>query len=467
MSASATRATSSIARRRFARFAVPALVTGLLTAACGGSPGGGTPAPLAEPIVTTLSGTGTYAFANGPGAAASFRNPYGVAVDSIGNVYVADQGDHRIRKITPDGTTTTLAGSGVAGFANGVGASAKFDSPNGITVDVAGNVYVADSGNYRIRKITPNGMVSTYAGISISRSDDGPISSASFVVPTDIAVDADGTMYVTDQNRVRKISTTGMVSTLAGSGTTGSANGTGAAASFDNVRGIDIDRAHNVYVTDSFNNKVRKISPTGVVSTFAGSGAFSTIDGPAPSATFSFPLGLAVDRFGNVFVADSFSQRVRRITPDGTVSSYAGSGSVGAGDGPASAATFNYLLGVAVDEEDTVFVGDTEGHRIRKITRPAYLEPIVSSGPERSGPAGAGLTLLGSAVDPDQWPLPLSISWGYTLLGPGNLGSCALVNPNSLTPTLTCTTPGRYLMKINAGDGRSNGDDNGTMVTFT
>lgn len=289
MSASATRATSSIARRRFARFAVPALVTGLLTAACGGSPGGGTPAPLAEPIVTTLSGTGTYAFANGPGAAASFRNPYGVAVDSIGNVYVADQGDHRIRKITPDGTTTTLAGSGVAGFANGVGASAKFDSPNGITVDVAGNVYVADSGNYRIRKITPNGMVSTYAGISISRSDDGPISSASFVVPTDIAVDADGTMYVTDQNRVRKISTTGMVSTLAGSGTTGSANGTGAAASFDNVRGIDIDRAHNVYVTDSFNNKVRKISPTGVVSTFAGSGAFSTIDGPRRQRRSAFP----------------------------------------------------------------------------------------------------------------------------------------------------------------------------------
>lgn len=390
-----------------------------------------------------------------------------MAVDSIGNVYVADQGDHRIRKITPDGTTTTLAGSGVAGFANGVGASAKFDSPNGITVDVAGNVYVADSGNYRIRKITPNGMVSTYAGISISRSDDGPISSASFVVPTDIAVDADGTMYVTDQNR--------------GPEDLDHRNGEHARWQWNDRLGQrnrsrrqlrqcagDRHRPGPQRVRD------RLVQQQGPQDLANGSSEHlrrkrRILDNRRPCAVsdVQLSLGLAVDRFGNVFVADSFSQRVRRITPDGTVSSYAGSGSVGAGDGPASAATFNYLLGVAVDEEDTVFVGDTEGHRIRKITRPAYLEPIVSSGPERSGPAGAGLTLLGSAVDPDQWPLPLSISWGYTLLGPGNLGSCALVNPNSLTPTLTCTTPGRYLMKINAGDGRSNGDDNGTMVTFT
>jgi len=465
-------------RRHLGRFAAPALVAGLLATACGSSPPGTTtpgtttPGPVTprrdEPVVSTLSGTGVYNFANGSGASAAFRNPYGVAVDTAGNVYVADQSDHRIRKVAPDGTTTTLAGAGVEGFANGAGTAARFDYPNGVEVDEAGNVYVADSGNKRIRKITPGGVVTTFAGTGQIGSDNGPASSASFQGPSDIAIDDDGTLYVADTNQVRRITTAGVVSTLAGSGVAGASNGAGTTASFDSLRGIDVDKNHNVYVADSFNNKVRKITPAGVVSTFAGSGAFSSIDGLGSAATFSFPLGLAVDRFGNVFVGDSFSQKVRRITPSGTVSSYAGSGSTGAVDGPAGTATFNYLLGVAVDDNDTVYVGDNENRRIRKITRPAQSAPVVSSGPPASGPAGTDVALFGSVSDADNWPLPLTVVWNVRLIGPaGNVSSCSFTNRTTLTPTLNCTVPGRYVVQIHGSDGPNGDDDTGAAVTFT
>ena len=289
------------------------------------------------PTVITLGGSGVFGSADGPGPLASFGNPYGVAVDAQGSVYVADQSQHRIRKVTASGLVSTFAGTGVAGFADGNAAVARFNSPNGVEVDAAGNVYVADSGNYRIRKITPAGIVDTFAGTSLSRADDGPTSSASLVSPTNIAIDGAGNFYITDRCHVRKINTMLQVSKLAGSGTAGFTNPTGTAASFDSVRGIDVDASGNVYVTDSFNDAVRRITPSGVVSTFAGSGAPGATDGTGTSASFSFPLGLAIDDGGNLYVGDSLNNKIRTITPAAVVSTYAGSGAVGSDDGPAAA----------------------------------------------------------------------------------------------------------------------------------
>ena len=213
----------------------------------------------AEVMVSTLAGS-DYGFADGTGAAAQFSNPSGVAVDASGMVYVADQANNRIRKITPAGVVSTLAGSSY-GFANGTGTAAQFADPLSVAVDAAGMVYVADSGNNRIRKITPAGVVSTLAGSGYGFAN-GTGTAAQFANPFGVAVDATGTVYVADMynHRIRKITPAGVVSTLAGSGVDGFANGTGTAAQFAFPRGVAVDAAGTVYVADGNNNRIRKIT---------------------------------------------------------------------------------------------------------------------------------------------------------------------------------------------------------------
>jgi sugar lactone lactonase YvrE len=316
--------------------------------------------------VSTLAGS-TLGFAEGQGSAARFKNPYGVAVDASGNVYVGDDGNHRIRKITSGGLVSTLAGSGVAGFADGQGTAAQFYLGAGVTIDASGNVYVADQGNSRIRKITPAGLVTTLAGSATYGFAEGQGSDARFADPTGVAVDAAGNVYVADKTnfRIRKITPGGLVSTLAG-GTVGFVDGQGTAARFYYPYGVGVDATGNVYVADADNHSIRKITPGGLVTTLAGSGAAGFADGQGSVAQFNFPSGVAVDNSGNVYVADNFNHRIRKITPGGLVTTLAG-GAAGFADGQASVAQFNRPYGITLDALGNIYIGDTFNNRIRKI----------------------------------------------------------------------------------------------------
>ncbi|HTW74975.1 MAG TPA: hypothetical protein VMD56_08680 [Steroidobacteraceae bacterium] len=258
----------------------------------------------------------------------------GFAVDSAGKVYVADYGHDEICEITPAGVVTTLAGSGVQGDADGTGSAASFSYPESVALDSAGNVYVADYGNNQIRKITPAGMVTTLAGSGVKGDTDGTGSAASFNGPEGVAVDSAGNVYVADDgnNEIRKVTPAGLVTTLAGLGAQGDADGTGKAASFNGPEGVAVDSAGNVYVADYGNNEIRKITPAGVVTTLAGSGAQGDADGTGRAASFDGPEGVAVDSAGNVYVGDEFNDRIREVSPAGVVTTLAGAGAQGDAD---------------------------------------------------------------------------------------------------------------------------------------
>ena len=269
--------------------------------------------------ISTLAGVaGVGGSVNGAGTAATFNSPAGVAVDASGNVYVADVNNSLIRKITPAGVVSTLAGqAGVTGSANGTGTAATFNSPAGVAVDSGGNVYVADVVNSVIRKITPAGGVSTLAGSGITGSANGTGTAASFNQPYGVAVDASGNVYVADTSNslIRKITPAGVVSKLAGlAGITGSSNV--GAATFNQPYGVAVDAAGSIYVTDSGNNLIRKITPAGVVSTLAGqAGVIGSANGIGTAATFNTPFGAAVDSNGNIYVGDRSNKLVRKIAP--------------------------------------------------------------------------------------------------------------------------------------------------------
>lgn len=319
--------------------------------------------------VNTLAGS-SQGFLDGTGSTAKFDHPIGLATDSFGNIYVADTWNHKIRKITPAGVVITLAGS-IQGFADGPGVAAKFNYPQGVATDASDNIYVADSGNNKIRKITPSGVVSTLAGSDLQGFADGTVASAQFNQPIGVATDALGNVYVADQfnHKIRKISQTGVVTTLAGS-MQGFADGTGTAAQFNNPIGIATDISGNVYVGDILNYKIRKITPAGIVSTLAGSTQGFT-DGIGAVAQFYYPFGIATDAYGNVYVADNNNNKIRKISPTGVVTTLAGS-TPGFADGTGGTAQFSNPIGVATDTQGNIYISnfaDFGNHNIRKITQ--------------------------------------------------------------------------------------------------
>lgn len=313
--------------------------------------------------VSTFAGS-IEGFLDGVATSSQFNTPYGIAKDAFGNVFVADTQNNRIRKIAADGVVSTVAGS-TQGYEDGVGTTAKFTTPFSVAVDNVGNIFVADTGNNRIRKITSEGLVSTFAG-STQGYADGLGTAAQFNKPWGIAVDAFGNVFVVDgwNHRIRKITAAGAVSTLAGS-TQGFADGLATAAQFNFPYGVAVDALGHLYVTDQSNHRIRKIAATGEVSTLAGS-AQGFVDGTGNAAQFNFPMGIIVDAGGNVFVADRSNHLIRKITSTGVVTTFAGS-TQGFADGPWNAAQFYLPMGITVDDAGNVFVADSLNHLIRVI----------------------------------------------------------------------------------------------------
>ena len=352
-------------------------------------------------IVSTFAGQGVAGATNATGTAASFNSPTGIAVDGSGNLYVADTGNHLIRKITSAGVVTTLAGqAGVPGTTNATGTAASFDAPVSVAVDGSGNVYVADQNNHVIRRVTSVGVVTTWAGqMSTPGATDATGTAASFTYPSDVAVNGAGTVFVTDSGNslVRRISSARVVTTLAGSfGVQGSDDGTGTAATFYFPKGVSVDSSSNVYVTDQYMHTVRKITSGGVVTTIAGEAPlWDSTNANGTFARFGYPGGIAVDGSGVLFVADSGNHQIRKISAANDVTTIAGkaaaSGAVDGDpntlpDGTGAAAYFDSPVGVAVDGTGNVYVADTKDHLIRKITAVGVVTTLAGQ-PAKSGSA--------------------------------------------------------------------------------
>jgi serine/threonine-protein kinase len=275
----------------------------------------------------------------------------------------------------PSIIVTTLAGSGSGFFTDGYGTGADFsDTAQGVTVDGSGNVYVADGNNHRIRKIDVGGNVTTLAGSGWTSFANGSGAAATFNYPTGVAVDKSGNVYVADSrnHRIRKIDQGGNVTTLAGSSYNGFLDGHAYenwqnAARFWNPTGVAVDESGNVYVADSYNHRIRKIDVGGNVTTLAGSGTQGPSNGQGIEASFNYPTGVAVDKSGNVYVADSSNHRICKIDPGGNVTTLAGSGISGFADGQGTSAKFFIPRGIALDASRNVYVADSGNNRIRKI----------------------------------------------------------------------------------------------------
>jgi uncharacterized protein YjdB len=312
--------------------------------------------PLASRLsVSVLAGSGSAGSTDATGTSASFNRPLDGAFDSSGNLYVSDYTNNRIRRITPAGVVTTFA-SGLAG-------------PYGLAFDTAGNLYVAEFNSHRITRITPGGAVSVFAGSGSPGSTDATGTAASFNEPVRLAFDSAGNLFVADRanHKIRRITPAGVVTTFAGSGSPGSANGTSTAASFTSPQGLAIDSSGDLFVSEIFGNRIRRITPAAVVTTFAGSGTAGAANGTGISATFDYPDGLLFDSAGNLLVADQNNNRIRKADPAALVSTFAGS-TAGAATGPSTGAVLNGPRALARDSAGALHVVEDGGNRIARIT---------------------------------------------------------------------------------------------------
>jgi sugar lactone lactonase YvrE len=384
-------------------------------------------APLSISTVAGVAGTrGT-----SDGVSPHFNLPTGVSVDGAGNIYVADTGNETIRRVTAAGVAVTLAGrAGSSGSINGTGTAATFNSPSGIAVDSGGNVYVADTLNHVIRKVTSAGLVSTVAGqASASGSADGSGSSARFFAPQGLALDsARSLLYVADTNNdaIRKIDlSSSAVTTIAGfSGQPGSIDGVGSAARFNGPSAVALDKNGNLYVADTDNNTIRTLSTDGTVGTLAGlAGSSGAADGTAGAARFNHPAALAVDGAFNVYVLDTDNHTLRKIvSAAGVVTTIAGhAGAPGSADGVGADARFNFPAGLAITAASELYIADTNNHTLRLGLLPNL--PVISLQPQSTSASVGGTVQfsVGAAGRPAvtyQWyanGLPINGATGISL----------------------------------------------------
>ncbi len=375
---------------------------------------------------TIAGGAGLSGNADGPVASARFNAPYGVLVDSSGNIFVGDSGNHAIRKISGGGVMTYagVAAPTAFGSTDGIGSAARFRSPRSLAIDAAGTLYVADTGNNAVRKITPGALVSTV----------GP---AFYSAPGGIAVDSAGNVYVADTSNhaVRKIDLGGTVTVFAGSvGTGGFADGPGASARFLFPQGLSIDRAGNLYLCEFTNCTIRKITPAGVVSTIAGSAnQIGSTDATGTAARFNRPFGTAVDGAGNVFVADSYNNLIRKITPVGVVTTIGGLvNSPGSTNGAGSVARFDSPVSISVDGAGNLYIAETNNHTIRLGTPPSG-EKLPGINVPLLVPAGATAVEARELAEQPGYGVVVALSASYAVRPSGG-GAQALVAPNYTNP---------------------------------
>ncbi|MFY8001044.1 MAG: hypothetical protein ACOVSW_20800, partial [Candidatus Kapaibacteriota bacterium] len=351
----------------------------------------------ATPQVSTLAGDGAANFRDAVGAAAQFNSVCGIVRDAAGNAYITDRLNHLIRRITPAGVVTTFAGSGIAGGLNGIGTAAQFSQPYGIAINAAGtDLFVAEETGHRIRQINiATANVTTLAGSGVAGFANGTGVSAQFNTPIGVCLDAAGNVYVGEQgnHRIRMVTPGGVVTSVAGTGTAGFADGLAVTAQFNAPRGIVRDAAGNLYVADYNNNRIRKITPAGVVSTLAGSGVAGNVDGVGAAAQFITPNAFWIDPIGNLYLAGGNNHNVRIISPTGVVTTLAGTGTPSFADGTVAAAQFNFVAGIVQESSGSFLVADEGNGRIRRVVLPP---PTVTSFNATTGYPGLGIVINGT-----------------------------------------------------------------------
>jgi uncharacterized protein (TIGR03437 family) len=402
-------------------------------------------------IITTLAGNGLPSFAgdNGAALAAQLDLPSGVAIDAAGNLLIADSQNQRVRKVTR-GTITTIAGTGTPGF-NGevlLPANAQLNLPRGVAADSLGNYYVADTVNSRVREVQPGGNLFTVAGNgNASYFGDGAAATrASVNQPEGVAVDPAGNLYIADtlDNVVRKVTGNGVITTIAGSGPPGFAGDGGPAASakLDHPRGVAVDAAGNVYVADTGNNRIRKIDVQGNISTLAGNGTtdLAPADGVAAQQGLADPRGVAVDRDGNLYVTETGHNRVRKISPAGAIATIAGAGTCCySGDGGlATSAQLNQPWGLALDAVGNLYVADSANNAIRMLSPvSAGLQAgaVTNAASNLPGPVAPGeaVTLYGTGLDGVQTVLFNGVAGSVVYATAGQVGA---VVPSDLSGSM-------------------------------
>ena len=352
---------------------------------------------------------GTHGFSGdaGPATNAMLNSPYGVSVDVFGNLFLAEISNSRIRKVSTNGVITTIAGNGTNGYSgDGVPATnTSLCTPIDTILDASGNLFIADENNYRIRKVSTNGIIMTVAGngTNVFSGDGGPATKAGLSHPIGIALDSCGNLFISDNaaNRVRKVDTNGFITTVAGNGSPGYSGDGGAAskASLNSPTSVAVDAFGNLFFTELGNFRIRKVDTNGIITTVAGNGTsgYSGDGGPATNANLSPLLGLYMDAFGNLFISDSFNNRVRKVNVNGIITTVAGNGSPSySGDGGAAAnAGLNAPRGVVVDSSGNLFIADSGNSRIRMVSRFASYPTLTLNNATTNDGGNYSVTITG------------------------------------------------------------------------
>jgi uncharacterized protein (TIGR03437 family) len=430
--------------------------------------------------VINAAGNGSPGFSgdNGPATSAQIDTVYGVTADGRGNTYLADTRNHRVRKIA-NGIITTVAGTGQEGFSGDGGAAtaAQFSFPRDVAVDVQGNLYIADTGNCRIRKVTPAGTVSTLAGTGTPgfSGDGGSAASAQLSYPEGLAIDSTGNLYVADSwnYRVRKITTDGKIQTVVGNGSYGpfGDGGLATSASLGLIQSLTVDVVGNLYLSDSYNHCVRKVAPGGAISTVIGGGFGPAVDGgAAKTANLRFPKGITADALGNLYVADSLNHRLRKVSLAGDIRTVAGIGVPGySGDGGNAVSTqLNSPYGIALAAGDALVFSDLLNYRVRSVVglplalpvTPAILSVLNAAGGQPVITPGAYVSIYGTnlALRTDDWgasitdrKLPTQLS-GVSVSVGATPAYVYYVSPGQVNIVVPDVSPGAVQIQVtNAG----------------